>query len=200
MAETVEKFFQLVPADRAAVDQIKGRLDDLISVLRGLKLPPPEETPKRRPFRFLYPPELEEAVEAKAQEYECAKVHVVLEAARAYRSRYPLPKDWKDGPHEIENEDKRRIETVLRLTETDRELIRNLGRGRKTVKNRHAAFLALIPIVRRLKLDRPVRQTVRLRLSLRLMTVLEKKKAKTGHSIPTLLLAATHELVQSDHF
>src|SRR5690606_27490807 len=99
----------------------------------------------RRAVHLQIPTVLINAIDRAAKASGRTKISVLIEAVREYRARYPIPPDWVepetvwDAPPES-----RKAKTVtLRFPEDDRELIRNIGRGRKGVSDRYTAFLEI---------------------------------------------------------
>jgi len=103
----------------------------------------------RRAVQLQIPTALIDAIDRAAKVSGRTKISVLVEAVREYRARYPIPLGWVEPETVWEAPpEKRKAKTVtLRFPEDDRELIRNIGRGRKGVSDRYTAFLEIAEIL-----------------------------------------------------
>jgi hypothetical protein len=80
---------------------------------------------------------------------------------------------------------------TFRLYLRDRELLRNLGRGRPAIPDRHTALLELVDIVRAMPIPKKEdRQPLRLGLPDDLREVINRRAEETGQTFQDILLMA----------
>lgn len=120
----------------------------------------------RRAVQLQIPTVLINAIDRAAKASGRTKISVLIEAVREYRARYPIPPGWVEPETVWEaRPESRKAKTVtLRFPEDDRELIRNIGRGRKGVSDRYTAFLEIAEILDQMHArdDPAQKQTVKL--------------------------------------
>lgn len=164
---------------------------DLLNAVRQL---PVQETPEFAALRVRLPPSVVTALDDASRQTRRSVQDLLVEAAWVYREQNPPEPDWQEPGPRFDNEEQSLKARTLRLEPEDRELIRNLGRGVKTIPHRRAAFEALAPIIRDLQRRLPnrskaARKTVNVVVTEELNEALEPH-LEAGHSFTSIILRA----------
>jgi hypothetical protein len=190
----VQRIFSLYPAEAALVRDadLNESLVRLADNGRGLRGRQP-----KRALRCRIPKPLKALLKEVSSEKGKPMVALLLECARRYRDRYPIENDWQapTAAELIENEDRGLKAEVYFLSEGDRELIQNLGRGVTGVRRRREAFERLIPILKGLRDELPSRgKRVSVRASIpQELHELILEQTREGQSYVEILLDACRE-------
>ena len=193
-------------------------LSALVPIVSALVLP--DSGDPKRAIRLKLPPNLREVIHDAIGEGERKTGNkfaaVLIQAARRYREMHPLPKDWTEpdqadyGKAERERrkneaDDLERKPIVLRLDENDRELLQNLGRGRREFITRHGALSELVEIVREMhkegefdQISQRRRRSVHIAVPADLDAAIREKIGETRTYLTTLLAAAREYRRQTD--
>ena len=215
----VSKVVHLFDRDRRLVKKIAEGpgLSVLIPIVNQIEEAIPAEP--KRPIRLKIPGSLDALIRSvvgpTGRKTAKTYIQVLLAAARRYRDAHEIPEDWEepDGAAHGEAERKRRQQEdidlnrraiVVRLTQDDRELLRNLGRGRKEFITRHAALCELEDVVNEMQRRgefEQIRQQLRpsrLSIPAELDTAVTEKIGETRTYVAVLLAAAREYRRQTD--
>jgi hypothetical protein len=208
------RIFRLFPSEWALLREIE--LD------RGLSAITPHvpdvdlsKADDRRPIRLKLPTELNNAIrrvlKTKAKRMEQQYVDILLAAARRYREMHPFSKEnWQEPDYaryaraererrQDEGIELKRRKRVFRLSEKDREMLQDLGRGRDDSITRHDALCELTAIVKDMhregafdEIKQHQRKSCRIDIPLDLKTAIDAR-VRDGDKFLTVLMAAARE-------
>lgn len=148
----MEIFFQATTEQAAALKS--ASLKNLAKRVRSLKIRKEKEIEETRPLKLLIPKALDDALIRSAR-LGHKKKHALLLAAREFRKRYPQSKRLLDESPNMDNDPKKtRRSMVVRISEDERELLQNIGRGNSRIGNRHDALITMAAILDELELPK----------------------------------------------
>jgi hypothetical protein len=155
------KHFRLTSLEANAVRSVDrhGLWPEVLGKMREM-----EWTVKpRRPIRIFIPADLDVELTRAKEITGHDKTELLLLAAAEYRRMYPLQENWKEKRLAGRSYDFRKQKgTTFRLPAEERSLLKDLGRGRDDILDRHEALIQLIPIVQEFskKIQKPVQKAI----------------------------------------